>query len=114
MEKYLTGSEIREIRRALGVSQIKFASDLGISAPYLSDVERGIKNPSQQLINLILTKSQATVNEPPAGEAEKWKGKYYELLEKHQKTMEELMKLKEPWDRKERRVAGLPPVHGAE
>lgn len=47
------------------------------------------------------------------GESEKWKDKYYELLEKHQTLLEELMKLKEPWTGKERRVANLPSVHGA-
>lgn len=56
MNIYLTGNDIRAIRKALRVTQSDFADSLGITAPYLSDVERGIKTPSQQLINLIKSK----------------------------------------------------------
>jgi len=51
----LTGSDFRQLRLTMGVTQRKFASDLGISPPYLSDIERDIKKPSQHLINLILS-----------------------------------------------------------
>ena len=62
MQKSLDGNEIRQIRKNLGVNQITFAGILGISSPYLSAVERGIKTPSQQLTNLIMEKAQGGAN----------------------------------------------------
>lgn len=57
MKKSLSGNEIKEIRKAKKLKQYAFAELLGITPPYLSDLENGKKEASQQLINLILSKS---------------------------------------------------------
>lgn len=49
----LNGSEIKEIRKSLGLTQREFAEQLGITHNYLSDVENEKKTPSDMLINLI-------------------------------------------------------------
>jgi transcriptional regulator with XRE-family HTH domain len=60
MNNSLSGNKIRQIRKALGLTQRVFADDLGITYPYLSDLEREKKTPSAQLVNLILTKSEGS------------------------------------------------------
>jgi transcriptional regulator with XRE-family HTH domain len=45
------GKELRRLRRAAGISLVEFASALGISKSYLSDIERGLRNPfHEQLV----------------------------------------------------------------
>lgn len=44
------GSAVRDRREALGLTQEEFAERAGIHRTYLSDIERGTRNPS--LINI--------------------------------------------------------------
>jgi transcriptional regulator with XRE-family HTH domain len=47
------GSFIREQRRSVGLSLRKLASMAGISNPYLSQIERGLRRPSADILNGI-------------------------------------------------------------
>jgi transcriptional regulator with XRE-family HTH domain len=47
------GNFIREQRRAVGLSVRKLASLAGVSNPYLSQIERGLRRPSAEILNGI-------------------------------------------------------------
>jgi transcriptional regulator with XRE-family HTH domain len=47
------GRFIREQRRAVGLSVRKLASLAGVSNPYLSQIERGLRRPSAEILNGI-------------------------------------------------------------
>lgn len=47
------GRFIREQRRAVGLSVRKLASMAGVSNPYLSQIERGLRRPSAEILNGI-------------------------------------------------------------
>lgn len=47
------GSFIREQRRSVGLSLRKLASMSGVSNPYLSQIERGLRRPSADILNGI-------------------------------------------------------------
>ena len=47
------GDRIREVRKHLGLTQREFADRLGIKGPYVSELEKGKKYPSGQLIHNI-------------------------------------------------------------
>jgi transcriptional regulator with XRE-family HTH domain len=47
------GSFIREQRRSVGLSLRKLASMAGVSNPYLSQIERGLRKPSAEILNGI-------------------------------------------------------------
>lgn len=71
MNTTLNGNKIKQIRKSLGLTQRDFAAELGITYPYLSDLEREKKSPSKQLVNLILTKNKAVLVETGQGEMKK-------------------------------------------
>ena len=39
-------NKVGEVRRAIGLSQEKLAEQVGITRPYLSDIERNKRNPT--------------------------------------------------------------------
>jgi DNA-binding XRE family transcriptional regulator len=47
------GRELREERRASGKRLVDVAEDAGVSPQYLSEVERGLKDPSSELLAAI-------------------------------------------------------------
>lgn len=47
------GQRIKHIRELKGLTQQEFASSLGITQGFLSEIERGIKPPSETLLLLI-------------------------------------------------------------
>jgi transcriptional regulator with XRE-family HTH domain len=47
------GKFIREQRSAVGMSMRKLASKAGVSNPYLSQIERGLRRPSADILNGI-------------------------------------------------------------
>lgn len=49
-KKGLLGKRIREIRKSQGLSQEKLAERAGISAQYVSNIERGKENPTLDLL----------------------------------------------------------------
>lgn len=44
------GRNIRELRRAKGLSQEKFAFEASVQRTYVSDVERAIRNPTVTIV----------------------------------------------------------------
>jgi transcriptional regulator with XRE-family HTH domain len=49
-KKSLLGKRIREIRKSQGISQEQLAERAGISAQYVSNIERGKENPTLDLL----------------------------------------------------------------
>jgi transcriptional regulator with XRE-family HTH domain len=49
-KKKLLGKRIREIRKRQALSQEKLAERAGISAQYVSNIERGMENPTLDLL----------------------------------------------------------------
>ncbi|AMO82895.1 helix-turn-helix domain-containing protein [Obesumbacterium proteus] len=47
------GKRVRELRKALGWSQEEFADRCGLDRTYVSGIERGIRNPTLQIIGII-------------------------------------------------------------
>jgi transcriptional regulator with XRE-family HTH domain len=47
------GRELREERLASGKRLVDVAEDAGVSPQYLSEVERGLKDPSSELLSAI-------------------------------------------------------------
>jgi len=50
MEEHRLGNRIRAFRKLKGYTQQEFAAKLGISITLLGSVERGMKDPSEQLL----------------------------------------------------------------
>jgi putative transcriptional regulator len=57
----MTGDQIRRVREALGLSQSKFATWLGVSLSSLQDWEEGRHPPTKRAIRL-LQKAEASAN----------------------------------------------------
>lgn len=49
-KRFAHGPAIKALREALGIKHGKFAVDCGISPGYLTNIEKGIKQPSESLI----------------------------------------------------------------
>lgn len=63
MAKYkMQGSRLKEIRKALGLTGLPFASGLGISKGYLSEIETGRKIPSTELLEKLLNVYNININ----------------------------------------------------
>ena len=63
----ILGENIRAKRTALGISQEKLGLEIGIDRTYISGIERGIRNPSLDVICKIasvLTVMPATLLQP--------------------------------------------------
>ena len=50
---------IKELRTAIGIPQIRFAERVAISTSHISEVEKGIKEPGERLIRLIIAEFNA-------------------------------------------------------
>jgi len=48
--KKLLGNRIRELRREMGLSQEDFADKCGIDRSYMSGIERGVRNPTLEIL----------------------------------------------------------------
>lgn len=46
----MLGNRIRELRRGMGLSQEDFADRSGIDRSYMSGIERGVRNPSLEVL----------------------------------------------------------------
>ncbi|NDK99910.1 cell morphology transcriptional regulator XreR1 [Photorhabdus bodei] len=51
--KSLFGQRVRYIRMASGMSQEAFADKCGLDRTYISGIERGVRNPTLEVINVI-------------------------------------------------------------
>ena len=99
--------KIKEIRKALGMNQVKFGDTIGISQGFLSDLEKGSKTPSKSL-SLLLKKlyrdqdvkfeKKFLVTNETASQSNSQndlKVKYITLMEEHVKCLSEVINLKE-------------------
>ncbi len=81
------GKKIKLKRKSLGLTQSEYSKLLGIAQGYLSEIENGVKIPSDKLVLLHdhISRSQ---NE------ENYKQKYLELAEDHMKALKKIYSLK--------------------
>ena len=99
--------KIKEIRKALGMNQVKFGDTIGISQGFLSDLEKGSKTPSKSLSLLLkklyrdqdvkFEKKVLHINETASqsNSQNDLKVKYITLMEEHVKCLSEVINLKE-------------------
>ena len=82
------GLKFKLKRESLGLTQSEFSRALGITQGYLSDVENGVKIPSDTLFLLFehIIKSK---------EEEMYKAKYMMLAEEHMVALKRVLSLKE-------------------
>lgn len=57
------GKAIRAIREALGIRHGRFAVDVGITPGYLTNIEKGLKQPSDPVVKAIAARLGVTVDE---------------------------------------------------
>lgn len=83
-----TGLKFKLKRESLGLTQSDFSKALGITQGYLSDLENGVKIPSDTLLLLFehIIKSQ---------EEEMYKAKYIILTKEHMVALKQVLSLKE-------------------
>ena len=59
---HLLGDEIRQARKARGWNQDQLAAHCGLHRTFISDVERGVKNPSVLSLEAITTSLQLSIS----------------------------------------------------
>nr|WP_177216218.1 helix-turn-helix transcriptional regulator [Xenorhabdus koppenhoeferi] len=59
----LFGQRIRHLRKAAGMSQEAFADKCGLDRTYVSGIERGVRNPTLEIIYVIANGLQIELNE---------------------------------------------------
>ena len=103
----MSPTKIKEIRKALGMNQVKFGDTIGISQRFLSDLEKGSKTPSKSLSLLLkklyqdqdvkFEKKVLLINEKALQSTSQndLKVKYITLMEEHVKCLSEIINLKE-------------------
>lgn len=47
------GARVRDLRQTKGLSQEEFADRVGIDRTYISGVERGVRNPTVQVLHRV-------------------------------------------------------------
>ncbi len=65
----LLGTNVRRLRQAKGISQEALALDAGMKRSYLSDLERGTRNPTVKALARLATALEVAPDEllkPPA------------------------------------------------
>ena len=95
------GLKFKSKRESLGLTQAAFSKMLGITQGYLSDVESGLKIPSDTLLLLFghIIKSK---------EEEMYKAKYMMLAEEHMVALKRVLSLKEQISFLEQEVPTFP------
>ena len=83
-----TGLKFKLKRESLGLTQSDFSKALGITQGYLSDLENGVKIPSDTLLLLFehIIKSK---------DEEMYKAKYMMLAEEHMVALQRVLSLKD-------------------
>lgn len=59
----MTSNRLKKYRKSKGYTQVQLAEELGVSKDYISQIERGIKNPGFKLSNKISILLEQTVDE---------------------------------------------------
>ena len=82
------GLKFKSKRGSLGLTQAEFSELLGITQGYLSDLENGVKTPSDTLLLLFehIIKSK---------DEEMYKAKYMMLAEEHMVALQRVLSLKD-------------------
>lgn len=62
-ERMVRGNRIREIRKQHGMTLTDLAGKIGVSIPYLSDIERGNRRGSEKIISQIADVLEVRVEE---------------------------------------------------
>lgn len=57
------GKKIREIRKANNQKLLNISQETGLSQPYISEIERGIKSPSMEALEKICTALGVTLSD---------------------------------------------------
>ncbi|WP_447881971.1 helix-turn-helix domain-containing protein [Serratia fonticola] len=57
------GQRVRELRKERGWSQEEFADKCGLDRTYVSGVERGVRNPTLEVINVLATGLSITIKD---------------------------------------------------
>ncbi|WP_221774895.1 cell morphology transcriptional regulator XreR1, partial [Citrobacter braakii] len=65
------GQRVRYIRMASGMSQEAFADKCGLDRTYISGIERGVRNPTLEVINVIASGLQIELKDLFDFDAEK-------------------------------------------
>ncbi|WP_340621607.1 helix-turn-helix domain-containing protein [Xenorhabdus siamensis] len=61
--KSIFGQRIRYLRKEAGMSQEAFADKCGLDRTYVSGIERGVRNPTLEIIYVIANGLQIELNE---------------------------------------------------
>jgi len=48
------GQRIKEVRKAVGITQVKFANRIAVVPSYISEVENGVRQANERAIRLII------------------------------------------------------------
>lgn len=51
--KVLFGQRVKQLRQQAGISQEMFADKCGLDRTYISGIERGVRNPTLEVIEVI-------------------------------------------------------------
>ena len=62
MNRRANGAAIFAIRQALGIRQGAMAAQAGISGPYLSQIENGVREPGMEVLRALATGLGVTVD----------------------------------------------------
>ena len=79
--KELIGIRIKEIRKFLRLTQKEFAHTLDISGGYISDIEKGKKNPGRDVLEKLFERFNVNISYLFEG-----KGEYFSKTEKEKTT----------------------------
>ncbi|HGM5483854.1 helix-turn-helix domain-containing protein [Serratia marcescens] len=57
------GQRVRELRKERGWSQEEFADKCGLDRTYVSGIERGVRNPTLEVINVLAIGLSITIKD---------------------------------------------------
>lgn len=83
------GARLREIRQSNGLKLINVAEATGLSAPYVSEIERGIKSPTIETLASICAALNVTLSDFFASEAPTLAPSLIRLLQAAERLTEE-------------------------
>ncbi|WP_174870025.1 helix-turn-helix domain-containing protein [Pectobacterium polaris] len=61
--KVLLGQRVKTLRLQAGLSQEAFAEKCGLDRTYISGIERGIRNPTLEILHIIANGLHTTLNQ---------------------------------------------------
>lgn len=61
--QHFLGANVRKIREAKGWSQDKLADESGLHRTYISGIERGVRNPTVEIVQQIATALKVNISD---------------------------------------------------